>query len=69
MKDYEIATNPDGSTVTVRDVQEYLLIMLKDIDAAMRKNNIPYFLDSGTALGASVITDSFPGMMMRISEL
>lgn len=52
MDKYKIQTNPDGSEITVRDVQEYLLLMLKDIDAVMRKNNIPYFLDSGTALGA-----------------
>ena len=38
--------------ITVRDVQEYLLVMLKDIDAVMRRNDIPYFLDSGSALGA-----------------
>lgn len=52
MANYKIATNPDGSVITVRDVQEYLLNMLKDIDEVMRKNSIPYFLDSGTALGA-----------------
>jgi len=52
METYEIKKNPDGTQITVRDVQEYLLQMLKDIDAFMRRNNIPYFLDSGTALGA-----------------
>ena len=52
MGDYELASNPDGTRITVRDVQNYLLIMLKDIDAVMRRNGIPYFLDSGTALGA-----------------
>jgi lipopolysaccharide cholinephosphotransferase len=52
MDNYEIKKNPDGTLITVRDVQEYLLTMLKDIDALMRRNHIPYFLDSGTALGA-----------------
>ena len=52
MREYVIKTNPDGSVITVRDVQEYLLCMLKDIDEVLRRNDIPYFLDSGTALGA-----------------
>ena len=49
---YMLQTNPDGSEITVRDVQECLLQMLKDIDTVMRENSIPYFLDAGTALGA-----------------
>lgn len=52
MDKYVLKTNSDGSEITVRDVQNYLLSMLKDIDEVMRKNDIPYFLDSGSALGA-----------------
>jgi lipopolysaccharide cholinephosphotransferase len=50
--DYILKTNPDGSVITIRDVQNVLLGMLKDIDALCRKHNIPYFLNGGSALGA-----------------
>lgn len=33
-------------------LQSILLMILKDIDLLFRENNIPYFLDGGTALGA-----------------
>lgn len=36
----------------IRDVQEVLLSMLQDIDAACRKYHLVYFLGGGTALGA-----------------
>lgn len=49
---YMLKKNSDGTEITVRDVQECLLLMLKDIDEVMRKNDIPYCLDAGTALGA-----------------
>ncbi len=52
MESYLLKTNPDGSQITVRDVQMVLLEMLKDIDALCRKHNIPYFLNGGSALGA-----------------
>jgi len=50
--DYILKTNPDGSVVTVADVQHVLLEMLKDIDALCQKHQIPYFLNGGSALGA-----------------
>lgn len=52
MKSYLLKTNPDGSEITVRDVQVVLLEMLKDIDNLCKKHNIPYFLNGGSALGA-----------------
>jgi len=52
MEQYILKTNPDGSVITVHDVQMVLLDMLKDIDALCRKNGIPYFLNGGSALGA-----------------
>lgn len=52
MESYLLKTNPDGSQITVRDVQMVLLEMLKDIDALCREHNIPYFLNGGSALGA-----------------
>lgn len=51
-KDYVIKTNSDGSTITVDDVHQVLLGMLKDIDALCRRHDIPYFLNGGSALGA-----------------
>lgn len=33
-------------------LQGILLLILKDVDRLLRDNNIPYFLDGGTALGA-----------------
>lgn len=33
-------------------LQSVLLLILKDVDSLLRANNIPYFLDGGTALGA-----------------
>lgn len=50
--EYILKTNPDGSVVTVADVQHVLLEMLKDIDALCQKHQIPYFLNGGSALGA-----------------
>ena len=52
METYLLKTNPDGSQITVRDVQMVLLEMLKDIDVLCRKHDIPYFLNGGSALGA-----------------
>ena len=42
--------NPEGSTL--RKAQLRMLEILKAVDAICRKNNIPYFLESGTLLGA-----------------
>lgn len=52
MESYLLKTNPDGSQITVRDVQMVLLEMLKDIDVLCRKHDIPFFLNGGSALGA-----------------
>lgn len=50
--DYILKENKDGTKITVKDVQDVLLEMLKDIDIICKKNNIPYFLNGGSALGA-----------------
>lgn len=52
MKQYILKTKPDGSVITVRDVQLRLLDMLKDIDKVCRDNGISYWLTGGSALGA-----------------
>lgn len=52
MEQYILKTNPDGSVVTVRDLQLVLLEMLKDINALCEKNHIPFWLNGGSALGA-----------------
>lgn len=39
-------------TSDLRHLQKVLLMILSDIDELFRKNDIPYFLDGGTALGA-----------------
>ncbi|KAF0226419.1 MAG: LICD family protein [Erysipelotrichaceae bacterium] len=52
MESYILKTNPDGSVITIHDVQMVLLEMLKDIDKVCREHDIPYFLNGGSALGA-----------------
>lgn len=52
MEKYVLKTKPDGTEITVADVQSVLLVMLKDIDKICQRNNIPYFLNGGSALGA-----------------
>lgn len=42
--------NPDGSQL--RKAQLRMLDMMKFVDTICKKNNIPYWLDSGTLLGA-----------------
>lgn len=42
--------NPEGSTL--RKAQLRMLEILKAVDEICRRNNIPYFLESGTLLGA-----------------
>lgn len=42
--------NPEGSQL--RDIQLNLVEILKEIDRVCQKNNIKYWLDSGTLLGA-----------------
>ncbi|MGN1389912.1 MAG: phosphorylcholine transferase LicD [Bulleidia sp.] len=52
MEEYVLKQNPDGTKITVHDVQMVLLEMMKDIDELCRRNDIPYFLSGGSALGA-----------------
>lgn len=52
MDKYVLKTEADGSEITVRDLQLVLLDMLKDIDSLCRKNDIPFWLNGGSALGA-----------------
>ena len=52
MEKYVLKTKPDGSEITVRDLQLVLLEMMKDIDTICQNNQIPYLLSSGSALGA-----------------
>ncbi len=52
MEQYILKKNDDGTIITVHDVQQVLLVMLKDIDEICRRNSIPYFLNGGSALGA-----------------
>ena len=50
-EEYVLKEDENGK-VTVRDVQEVLLVILKDIDAVCRRHDIPYWLNGGSALGA-----------------
>lgn len=52
MKEYILKEKEDGSVITVRQLQLVLLKMLKDIDAVCQKNEIPYWMTGGSALGA-----------------
>ncbi len=52
MEEYILKKLDDGRIITVRDVQLVLLDMLKMIDQLAVKNDIPYFLVGGSALGA-----------------
>ena len=47
-----IVKEKDGIKITTRDVQNKLLIILKEIDRVCKKNNIDYFISDGTCLGA-----------------
>lgn len=49
---YILKTNQDGTVITLKDLQNVLLNMMVDIDAVLRKHNIAYFLNGGSALGA-----------------
>ena len=51
-EEYILKENPDGTKITVHDVQQVLLVILKDIDAICRRHNITYWLNGGSALGA-----------------
>ncbi len=49
---YVLKVDENGREITVADVHQVLLEMLKMIDQICRKYNIPYFLNGGSALGA-----------------
>ena len=51
MEEY-VLKEENGVKITVRDIQLVLLDMAKDIDEICKRNNIPYFLNGGSALGA-----------------
>ena len=50
--DYIIKQDASGNTITLKDIHDVLLGILKDIDKVCRKHNIPYWLNGGSALGA-----------------
>ncbi len=52
MKEFKICERADGSVLYVSDIHKVLLNMMKDLDAVLRKHNIPYWLVGGSALGA-----------------
>ncbi len=52
MEKWVLKTDVDGKEITVKDVQQVLLEMMKDIDAVCKKHDIPYILSGGSALGA-----------------
>ena len=52
MEKYVIAKHDDGTVICVSDIHRVLLGMMKDLDAVLRKHNIPYWLVGGSALGA-----------------
>ena len=52
MEEYVIKIDKKGNKITVQDVHKVLLSMILDIDKICKKNEIPYFLVAGSALGA-----------------
>jgi lipopolysaccharide cholinephosphotransferase len=50
-EEYVLKEDEHGK-ITVHDVQQVLLVILKDIDAVCRKHDITYWLNGGSALGA-----------------
>ncbi len=52
MTEYLLKTEENGEKITVHDVHQVLLEMVKVIDAICVKHKIPYFLNGGSALGA-----------------
>ena len=42
----------DGEKITVRQLQEEILTIMDEIDRVCKKNNIPYALHAGSALGS-----------------
>ena len=50
-EDYILQTNPDGSTITVRDLQLEVLEIMDEVHRVCEKNHIRYGLIAGSALG------------------
>ncbi len=51
MEKYVLKKNPDGSEITVRDLQLAILEIMDEIHRVCVKNDIPYALIAGSALG------------------
>ena len=50
-KEYILKTNKDGSVVTVKELQSYLLRIMDEVHRVCTKNDIKYALIAGSALG------------------
>ena len=50
-EDYILKETKDGKKITVRDLQLQVLSVMDEIDRVCTKNNIPYLLIAGSALG------------------
>ena len=50
-RDYDVCRGPNKSVVTCKEIQKVLLDMLIELDRVFRKNNVPYALAFGGALG------------------
>lgn len=48
---YELGKDQDGSVRLIKDVQDIVFSIILEIDRVCRKNNIPYALAFGSALG------------------
>lgn len=48
---YSLGLDTDGKEHTTKELQERILLILDEIDRVCRKNNIPYALAFGSALG------------------
>ena len=51
MNNYILKINKDGSAITVRDLQLEILDIMDEIHRVCEKNEIPYALMAGSALG------------------
>lgn len=50
-EEYILKETVDGKKITVRDLQLQVLSVMDEIDRVCKKNNIPYLLIAGSALG------------------
>ena len=53
MEKYVLKKNPDGSEITVRDLQLAILEIMDEIHRVCVKNDIPYALIAGSAVNAA----------------